>query len=115
MTEKRVSLPIHSKGKRPSFYRSEGTDQLFSIVVMLTQELSVAHDRIETLERLLDRKGILARREVEAHRPDAAEELERTARRDAFIGRVFQIIHEEAESYSAEKPKEASRKAKGAK
>jgi hypothetical protein len=116
MSDRRnVKLPIHSKGKRASFYRSEGTDQLFSIVLMLTQELSVAYDRIETLERVLDKKGILARKEVEAHRPDMAEEMERTARRDAFIGRVFQIIHEEAESYTAEQPKAASRKAKGAK
>jgi len=116
MSDRRnVKLPIHSKGKRASFYRSEGTDQLFSIVLMLTQELSVAYDRIETLERVLDKKGILARKEVEAHRPDMAEETERTARRDAFIGRVFQIIHEEAESYTAEQPKAASRKAKGAK
>lgn len=113
MSDRRaVTLPIHSKGKRAQFYRSEGTDQLFSIVLMLTQELSVAYDRIETLERVLDKKGILARKEVEAHRPDMAEEMERSARRDAFIGRVFQIIHEEAESYAAEQPKAASRKTK---
>lgn len=110
-----VKLPIHSKGKRASFYRSEGTDQLFSIVMMLTQELSVAYDRIETLERVLDKKGIVARQEVESHRPDAVEEMERTARRDAFIGRVFQIIHEEAESYAAEPPEQKSRKARAQK
>lgn len=116
MSDRRnVKLPVHSKGKRASFYRAEGTDQLFSIVMMLTQELSVAYDRIETLERVLDKKGILPRREVESHRPGPEEETERTARRDAFIGRIFQIIHEEAESYAAEQPKEASRKAKGAK
>ncbi|MBM3503296.1 MAG: hypothetical protein FJX65_05420 [Alphaproteobacteria bacterium] len=96
-----VRLPIHAKGKRAGFYRDPANDQIFSFIIMLTQELSVAMDRIETIERLLDKNGVVRRKDIEAYRPGDAEETERTARRDAYIGRVFQILHEEAEKLEA--------------
>jgi hypothetical protein len=98
---KPVRLPIHAKGKRAGFYRDPANDQMFSFIIMLTQELSVALDRIETIERVLDKEGVVRRKDIEAYRPGDAEESERTARRDAFIGRVFQILHEEAEALEA--------------
>ena len=87
-----VNLPRIAKGKRPSFFRDPGVDQLYSIVVELAAELSVALDRIDTLERALDEKSMLARAELEAYRPDAAVEAERSARRDAYLQRVFRVL-----------------------
>lgn len=98
MTEKQVQLPIRSKGKRATFYKDPAVDQLFAIITMLTQELSVAFDRIETVERLLDKNGVIKRSDIEAYKPDEKEEEERTARRDEYIGRVFNILHQEAEA-----------------
>lgn len=93
-----IKLPRASKGKRPSFYKDPAVDRLFAVVTALTAEVSVLWDRVDTVERLLDRDGTVSRAQIEGYRPDDAVEAERTARRDAFIGRVFQVIHEEAEA-----------------
>jgi hypothetical protein len=98
MPDKQVHLPLRSKGKRATFYKDPAVDQLFAIITMLTQELSVAFDRIETVERLLDKNGVIKRSDIEKYKPDAAEEDERTRRRDEYIGRVFNILHQEAEA-----------------
>jgi hypothetical protein len=98
MSDKSVHLPLRSKGKRATFYKDPANDQLFAIITMLTQELSVAFDRIETVERMLDKNGVISRAEIEAYRPDDQEEGERTQRRDEYIGRVFNILHQEAEA-----------------
>ena len=98
MPEKSVHLPLRSKGKRATFYKDPAVDQLFAIITMLTQELSVAFDRIETVERLLDKNGVLKRSDIEKYKPGEAEETERTTRRDEYIGRVFNILHQEAEA-----------------
>ncbi len=98
MPEKSVHLPLRSKGKRATFYKDPAVDQLFAIITMLTQELSVAFDRIETVERMLDKNGVISRADIEAYKPDEQEETERTARRDEYIGRVFNILHQEAEA-----------------
>ena len=98
MSDKSVNLPLRAKGKRASFYKDPAVDQLFAIITMLTQELSVAFDRIETIERMLDKDGVISRADIEAYKPDEQEEGERTQRRDEYIGRVFNILQQEAAS-----------------
>ena len=98
MSDKTVNLPLRAKGKRATFYKDPAVDQLFAIVTMLTQELSVAFDRIETVERMLDKKAVISRVDIEAYKPGEQEEGERTQRRDEYIGRVFNILHQEAAS-----------------
>jgi len=98
MSDKSVNLPLRAKGKRATFYKDPAVDQLFAIVTMLTQELSVAFDRIETVERMLDKNGVISRADIEAYKPGEQEEGERTQRRDEYIGRVFNILHQEAAS-----------------
>ena len=53
-----VKLPLNSKGKKANFYQNPEIDQVMSILITLTQELSVAYDRIYTLEKVLEKKGI---------------------------------------------------------
>jgi hypothetical protein len=93
--------PRVPKGRRPRFFPEAGTDQLFGIVTALTAELSVAFERIETLERTLEKHGALQRSEIESHQPDAAEAAERTAAREALIERVFQVLEDYAEPGSS--------------
>tara|TARA_B100000686_G_C16704077_1_gene925175 strand:+ start:1049 stop:1357 length:309 start_codon:yes stop_codon:yes gene_type:complete len=100
MNDKQIKLPSNPKGKRASFYDDSSLDRMFSIITLLAQELSVTYDKIETMERVLERKGIIKRSDIEKWIPAEKEEEERTQRRDAFISRVFHIIHEDAESAS---------------
>jgi hypothetical protein len=92
-----VRLPRVPKGRRARFFTESGTDQLFGIVTALTAELSVAFERIETLERILEKRGALQRSEIETHRPDVAEAAARTVAREALIERVFQVLEDYAE------------------
>lgn len=92
-----VTLPRRSKGPKPQFFRDPALDHLLAMVIALTGELSVAIERHDTMERLLDKSGVLKRRAIEAYRPDEAVEAERFKTRDELIGRVFHILHEQAE------------------
>jgi hypothetical protein len=92
-----VTLPRRSKGPKPQFFRDPALDHLLAMVVALTAELSVAIERHDSLERLLDKQGVVKRKAIEAFRPDEAIEAERFKVRDDLIGRVFHILHEQAE------------------
>ena len=92
-----VRLPRVPKGGRARFFAEAGTDQLFGIVTALTAELSVAFERIETLERILEKRGALRRSDIESHQPDAAESAARTVAREALIERVFQVLEDYSE------------------
>lgn len=94
MTEQPVKLPRHTKGKRPHFFQDPAIDQVMTFVLEMATEVSVLSDRVDTLERLLDAKGVVARSAVEAYRPDPSADKERAARRDALIKRIFRM-HDE--------------------
>jgi hypothetical protein len=93
----KVELPRRAKGERPYFFDDPSIDQLHALFLALSAELSVAYDRIDTLERLLDRKGLVARADVEAYRPDDAVDAERAARRNEYLQRIFRIFREQRE------------------
>jgi len=86
-----------AKGRKPQYFADPATDKLLSMVLALTQELSVARDRIDTLERLLDRAGVLAAATVEDYLPTAEEAAARSALRAGMLRRVFRAAEKEAQ------------------
>ena len=86
-----VKLPRASKGKRPNFFDDPAIDQMMTFFLELMTEVSVIHERQDTMERLLDAKGSITRADVEAYRADDAVETERAAWRDAFVRRVLRM------------------------
>ena len=91
MPETQVRLPRVSKGKRPQFFDDPDIDQMMTIIIELSAEVSVVYDRLDTVERLLDTKGTISRADIEAYRAPDAVEAERMARRDAYLKRVFRM------------------------
>jgi hypothetical protein len=91
MSEPQIKLPRQSKGKRPYFFDDPAIDQMMTFVIELTAEVSVAFDRLDTVERLLETKGTISRRDIENYRPSDAVEAERVARRDGYLKRVFRM------------------------
>lgn len=85
-------LPRDPKGRRAQFYSDPAIDQLWAVVTSLTAEVSVAFDRLDTLERLLERDGRVTRASIEAYRPDETAAAERARRREELIQRVFQVL-----------------------
>jgi hypothetical protein len=94
-----VALQRISKGTRAQFHDHEATDQLFAIVTALAAEMSVAFDRIDTLERMLVAAGAIAPDSVESYLPDTAAAEARSTKREQLIQRVFAVF----ETYGASK------------
>lgn len=87
-----------AKGKRPVYLENPQTDKLFAIVMALTGEVSVLHERLDTIERLLEVKGILSASEIEAYEPDVKVTKEREQWRTEYIARVLRVVQEELET-----------------
>ena len=92
MTERTASeirLPRTVKGKRSQFYDDPSVDQMMTFLLELMAEVASLQERADTVERLLEEKGVVTRSDIEAYQPSAAVEAERTAWTSRFIERVM--------------------------
>lgn len=86
--------PTRAKGHKPQYFDDPAIDQLHAALLALAGELSVAYDRIDTLERLLEHSGTLKRTDIDSFELDDAAARERAARRDALIARLLRPFRE---------------------
>ncbi len=98
LEEKRALAAKKSKGKRPWFYDSAEAERVLNVAMALAQELAVTRERIDTLERLLEAKGVLARSEFDHYLPNSAISAERSQTQEDYLARVFRIMTQSAES-----------------
>jgi hypothetical protein len=87
-------------GKRPYFLHPE-TERVLAITMAVAQELAVARTRIDTLERLLEQRGLVSRADVEAFVPTKDEAAERGAWVQEYLVRVLRIVQQEGEAAAA--------------
>ena len=87
-----------AKGKRPIYLDDAHSDKLLAMVMALVGEVSVLHERLDTLERLTQAKGILSMEEIEAYQPDEQVAQERDQWRREYIARVLRVVQEEVDS-----------------
>lgn len=83
-------------GKRPYFLDVQ-VERVMAITMAVVQELAVTRMRVDSLERLLERKGLMARSELEAFAPTPPEATERGLWTQEYIARVLRIVQQEAE------------------
>lgn len=76
---------------------SEAEERLLAMVTALTAQLAVARERVDTLERLLARAGLIASSDIEAFTATQDESSERDAIRRGIISKVFRPLREAAE------------------
>lgn len=87
-----------SKGKRPYFFDDPSVERVLNITMAVVSELAVARERIDTLERILEAKGILTIDEVERFVPQSTEQEEqRQLWHSEYVSRIFRIIQQEME------------------
>jgi len=86
---------IHVKGKRPYFFRDPDVERVLNITMAVAGELAVARERIDTLERLLEAKGVVSRDEIESYRADEKVAAERMRWDQEYVARVLRIVHQE--------------------
>lgn len=84
-------------GKRPYFLNEE-VETVLAITMAAVQELAVARQRIDTLERLLENKRVLHRSEIETFDPDPAAAVERALANQELLARVLRIVQQRSEA-----------------
>lgn len=87
-------------GRRPYFLDPQ-VERVMAITMAAVQELAVARQRIDTLERLLDAKGLVLREEIDRFVPTAPEAAERGLWTQEYLARVLRILQQEAEGIEA--------------
>jgi hypothetical protein len=87
-----------AKGKRPVYFDDPQIDNLLAIVIALTGEVSVLHDRLDTIERLLAAKGVLSVADIEAYKPDDEVAKQREQWRTDYIARVLRVLQEQLDT-----------------
>ena len=84
-------------GKRP-YFLDEQVETVLAITMAAVQELAVARQRIDTLERILEGKGVLNRQDIETFAPDPAAAIERALANQEYIARVLRIVQQRNEA-----------------
>jgi hypothetical protein len=87
-------------GKRP-YFLGEDLERVLAITLAVAQELAVARQRIDTLERLLMSHGVLQPGEIETFVPDPAAAVARAQWTQEYLARVLRIVQQQNEAAQA--------------
>ena len=93
------------KGKRPYFLKDPDVERVLAVTMAVAQELAVVRERLDTVERLLESKGI-TQADIEAFSPTPQEADERGAWHQEYLARILRIYQQEIEAL--DKPNEQS-------
>jgi hypothetical protein len=86
------------KGKRPYFFDDPAVERVLAITMAVAQEVSVLHERLDTIERLIEKNGGLKRADIDAYTPDPEAARERAEWTRAYIAKVLRIVQQEMEA-----------------
>jgi len=75
--------PMH--GPTQIFADDPNVDRLFAMVLALGAEISKVDEKLDTVLRLLDRKGLVSAAEAQNFEPDPEQQAARDAVRHMFI------------------------------
>lgn len=76
---------------------SDTEESLIGMVTALTGELAITRERLDTLERLVEKAGILERADIETFEATAEQADERHGIRQRLIAKVFRPMRDAAE------------------
>lgn len=84
-------------GRRPYFLEPQ-VERVLAITMAVAQELAVARQRVDTMERLLLAKGVLVADEIEQFAPTPQAAAERAMWNQEYIARILRIVQQENEA-----------------
>jgi len=91
------------KGKRPFFLKDPDVERVMAITMAVAQELAVMRERLDTVERLLESKGI-SHEDIENFQPTPDQADQRGAWTQEYLARIMRIYQQDIEALS--KPNE---------
>lgn len=86
-----------ARGERPQFSEQPEVDRVMAMTMALASEVAVLRERLDTIETLAARKGMVLTEEIEAFVPDPEHEAQRQQWRHDFLERVLYILRAEAD------------------
>ncbi len=101
--EPKVKRIRTAKGRRPYFFDDPNIDKLLAMIMALTGEVSVLRERLDTHERLAQKKKWASHQSIEDYEPDDITEAFRAQWRSEFIARVLRIVQVELDQITREK------------
>ncbi|MEP0751753.1 hypothetical protein NDA03_05915 [Trichocoleus sp. Lan] len=87
-----------ARGKKPIYFENPESDKLLAMVLALTGEVSVLHERLDTVERLAQTKGLISIEEIENYQPSEQVEQEREQWRQAYLDRILRVVKEQLDT-----------------
>ncbi len=87
-----------SKGARPYFFESKETERVMNIAMAIATEVAVVRERMDTIERILEAKGILSQSEIETFVPTDEQAEERQLWHTRYSARILRIIQQELDA-----------------
>jgi hypothetical protein len=85
-------------GKRPYFFDDPAVERVLAITMAVAQEVAVLRERLDTVERLLEKHTHIKRTDIESYEPDPASATERAEWSRMYIARVLRIVQQELEA-----------------
>ncbi|MCC5870708.1 MAG: hypothetical protein JJU27_19590 [Gammaproteobacteria bacterium] len=89
-----VAPPVVPKGLRPAYLGDVHLDQLLGIAMAVATEVSVMHDRLDTVARLAGTGKPFTMADIDAYIPDDTVASERAKWRKAYLQRLLRVMHE---------------------
>jgi hypothetical protein len=87
-----------SKGGRPYFFNDPMVEKVLNITMSVATELAVARERIDTLERILVKNGLLDRKDIESYEPDEDSAQERQLWHAKYASRILRIVQQDIDA-----------------
>ncbi|TAE32254.1 MAG: hypothetical protein EAZ91_05125 [Cytophagales bacterium] len=87
-----------AKGGRPYFFNDPSVERVLNIAMAVATEVAVVRERIDTIERLLEAKGLLNRAEIEAFVPTDEQAEERQLWHARYAARILRIVQQELDA-----------------
>ncbi len=86
------------KGARPYFFDDPAVERVLNITMAIGMELAVMRERMDSMERLLEEKGVMTNEEIDNYiPPNKAIADERQQWHSEYISRILRIIQQEME------------------
>lgn len=89
------------QGKRPAYFADPMVEQLYAMTMSMMAELATARERIDTLERLLEKAGVLAADDIDEFVPDALAGQERQQAQTELCARILRPLQQQVEALEA--------------
>ena len=89
-----TDLNMAAAGRRQTFFKDEGVDQLVSIMLELAAELWSVRQRLFIVERVTEGQSRPLNELVEAYKPTEAEQAELEAMRGRMVREMFRVLEQ---------------------